>query len=535
MSAPPAARSRRGSPAQPDGRAEPGRRRAGRGRHATSSGDGFGRLVALTMLGALLPGSGLWAAGWRRSGAVVLGAVALAVGALVALALTGRLLDLALRLVVRPNALAVAAGVLVAAGLAWGVVIVVSYHALRPDGLTGAQQVLSGVLVASLVALVVLPTARAAQFGLVQRDLLQTLFSDDAEAADRDPAAVEPDLTDFSNPWSDVPRVNVLLLGSDAGQDRIGVRPDTIMVASIDTASGETTLISLPRNLERPPFPAGTPAARAWPAGFGAEGGLINGVWAWAEENPHLFPRSASPGLVATRDAVAAVTGLTLDYYATVNLQGFEDLIDAMGGVRVSVPERLPIGGGLNLATGRNYPITGWIEPGRQRLDGYRALWFARSRARSDDYDRMRRQRCLIGAVVQQADPTRLALAFPRLAASAQANVTTDVRQRELDAWVELAFRVKEAEIRSLPLTNEVIDPGSPNYPRIRALVQQAIHPPPLPEPPADAPADADADADVTETEEGETARGEAATEPSPDPTAVDPRTPTQDLSAVCG
>ncbi len=64
------------------------------------------------------------------------------------------------------------------------------------------------------------------------------------------------------DPWADQPRVNVLLIGSDAGADRTGVRPDTMILASIDTASGNTVLFSLPRSLQHAPFAGGTPGAR---------------------------------------------------------------------------------------------------------------------------------------------------------------------------------------------------------------------------------------------------------------------------------
>ena len=55
-----------------------------------------------------------------------------------------------------------------------------------------------------------------------------------------------------------------------------------------------------------------------------------------------------------------------------VDLRGFQRFIDAVGGIEIDVKKRTPIGGGTS-------PIRGWIEPGRQRLDGYHALWYARS------------------------------------------------------------------------------------------------------------------------------------------------------------
>ena len=62
-----------------------------------------------------------------------------------------------------------------------------------------------------------------------------------------------------SDPWADKPRLNILLLGGDAGKGRVGTRTDTVILASIDTKTGDTTLFSLPRNTARMPFPSDSP------------------------------------------------------------------------------------------------------------------------------------------------------------------------------------------------------------------------------------------------------------------------------------
>ena len=60
----------------------------------------------------------------------------------------------------------------------------------------------------------------------------------------------------------------MLLVGSDAGPDRKGTRTDTMMLASIDTTTGRTTLFALPRNIGYAQFPPGTPMAEKFPKGF---------------------------------------------------------------------------------------------------------------------------------------------------------------------------------------------------------------------------------------------------------------------------
>ena len=68
--------------------------------------------------------------------------------------------------------------------------------------------------------------------------------------------------------WQQLPRLNVLLLGADDGEGREGTRTDTVMVASIDTKTGDTALISLTRNWMRMPFPADSPLHKIYPTGF---------------------------------------------------------------------------------------------------------------------------------------------------------------------------------------------------------------------------------------------------------------------------
>src|SRR5690606_3013072 len=67
-------------------------------------------------------------------------------------------------------------------------------------------------------------------------------------------------------------RYNFLLLGGDAGEDRDGLRPDSITLASVDAVTGEAVLIGLPRNLELVPFAAGSPMEQRYPEGYGVEG-----------------------------------------------------------------------------------------------------------------------------------------------------------------------------------------------------------------------------------------------------------------------
>jgi LCP family protein required for cell wall assembly len=240
-------------------------------------------------------------------------------------------------------------------------------------------------------------------------------------------------------------------------------------------------LFSLPRNLERVPFPLGTGGNQAWPKGYHCpqDQCLLNAIWQWAEtDGKRFYPNVKRPGLAATEDAVEGITGLRVDTYAMLNLAGFPAVVNAMGGVTVDIHERLPIGGNGDPTTSYYHNPSGWLEVGdNQHLNGYKALWFARSRYTTSDFDRMRRQRCVIGAVVNQADVQKVARGFPALAKAAKSNISTGVKLSELPAWVELAMRIQKGTgVRSLAFDDHVIpNRADPDYPHIRRLVSDAL------------------------------------------------------------
>jgi len=447
-------------------------------RHAIRSKGGL-RFIAVSLL-SLIPGAGLLALGRRVVGGLLLFVTLAAAGLAVFAVVAGQARDRALALAVRPNALLVAAGIAVLAALVWAVSVAVTGWLGRPRQTRRSQRVLATAFVAVLTLAVAAPGAFAARYALIQRDVVQSLFAGGG-------AGVGPALHgavaapgQASDPWKDTPRVNVLLLGSDAGADRTGVRTDSMIVASIDTKTGRTVLLGLPRSLQKVPFPADNPLRQIWPNGFNCgDQCLLNAVWEQAEQHKELFKGDPHPGLTTTRGVIGEVLGLRIDYYTILDLDGFSGLVDAMGGVVVNVPREIPIGGGHNLKTGAPLPIHGYVHKGRHRLDGREALWFARSREGSDDYDRMRRQRCMVGALLDQSNPVKLFASYPRLAQVLKDNLQTDVPRSDLAAWVTLVERVQRGGIVSLPFTNDVISTVHPDFGAIRRYVAESLNPPP--------------------------------------------------------
>jgi polyisoprenyl-teichoic acid--peptidoglycan teichoic acid transferase len=447
-----------------------------RGSHATQTGQGFSWVLGWTILGAVLPGSGLVAAGRRRAGGVLLVLLGVTLSALAALAMLGHPVKRIIDLAVNPTRLLILASIAVVVALAWvAVVVVTNLELSRYASLTRLQRSFSWIVVVAIVVGIGLPGYEVSHYALIQRDLVKAVFS----SSEQNSRGAAPNLIK-ADPWADTPRMNVLLIGSDAGADRVGVRPDTLILASIDTKTGDTVLFSLPRNLERVPFPLGTGGNEAWPHGFycALDQCLLNAIWQWAETGgKKYYPNEKRPGLAATEDAVQGVLGLRVDTYAMLNLQGFPAFVNAIGGVTVDVHERLPIGGNGDPASPYYHRATGWIEKGdNQHLYGYKALWFARSRWMSDDFHRMRRQRCIIGAVIDQADPVKVARGFPAIARAAKSNISTGIKLSELPAWAELTERIKRATVRSLPLDDNVIpNRTDPDYQHIHKIVTKAL------------------------------------------------------------
>lgn len=447
----------------------------------------FGRVAVLTVAGTAIPGLGLIAArrwGWGGLVLAVFGTAGLIV-VLWALVDPQSVTAMA----VRPSALRVLAVLLVVLAALWVSVVVASHLALRTRP-TRSDRLLGAGLVAVLSFAVAAPLLVAARYGVEQADLIDSVFrsEDQSNSATRptlQPAPGEqagaPGQPAPLDAWRDKPRLNVLLLGGDADEGRVGTRTDTVILASIDTASGDTTLISVPRNTARMPFPIDSALRRYYPYGFTDGNGsnpefFLNAIY---NNVPALVPGDVlgatdNLGADALKLAVGEAVGLDVDYYALVNLEGFEALVNALGGIRLNVNTYIPIGGN----TDRGIPPSDWIEPGENKLlKGKQALWYARGRWGSNDFDRMDRQRCVIDAVIDQANPANLVTRYQQIARAGQDLVQTDMPQEVLPMMVELGLRAKDGNVRSVVFkTGESgFVSANPDFARMRSRVRAAL------------------------------------------------------------
>jgi LCP family protein required for cell wall assembly len=413
----------------------------------------FRRALRLCLLSAVAPGSAQLAVGNRWVGRIALGLYALALAGLGYLVWTYRD-DRAglIGLVTDPDVLQVfRIGVGVAA-VAWLVLFVDAWRLARPLRLTRVRSAVVLVLNTALVVGVLGTAVYANRVSTAGREAVNEVFTAESTS---------PPLQG---------RYNILLIGSDSGKGRTGIRPDSMTVVSIDASTGSTVLVSLPRNLEDVPFREGSPMRTLFPYGYncGAEC-LLNAVHTEAEDRQDLYPGAEDPGLEATIDAVEGVTDLSINYYVMVNLKGFSSLVDAVGGVEVDVKTRLAMFGHDDAYVDR------YIEPGRQKLDGDQALWYARSRVQSDDYTRMGRQKCLMAAMLDQLSPQKVLLNATDLARSGAQLISTNMPSEELGDFADLALKARSTKIRTVSLVPPVVSTVDPDYDVIHRMIKQAI------------------------------------------------------------
>jgi polyisoprenyl-teichoic acid--peptidoglycan teichoic acid transferase len=370
---------------------------------------------------------------------------------------------------------------ILAVGFAVGMVLwlgalVVTYLRTRPLRPTKPQRFLGAAMTMLLGLVVVTPLATASYYAMVQRDFLNTAVPNEQSAT----APTIEHRTD-ANPWGDKKRVNLLLLGGDGGVGRTGIRTDSVILVSIDTQTGRTVMFSLPRNLRNVPFPEDSPLATLYPDGFNeccSPGeSMLNAIYRNVPAaHPGVLGDSDNEGADAVKEGVSGALGIPVDYYLLVNLNGFQQIVDAIGGITVNINEPVPINGN----TDKHILPTGYLQPGPdQHLNGFDALWFTRGRYGSTDYKRMERQRCAMNAIVKEARPVKLLTRYTQLASASKKIMRTDIPQNMLPAFVDTALKMKGSPLKSVVFQlSAQFNPNDPDFDYVHAAVQKALHPP---------------------------------------------------------
>ncbi|MBA2952777.1 LCP family protein [Nocardioides sp. CGMCC 1.13656] len=450
----------------------PGRHRAERAPRGYRRARTLAGALGITVLGAVLPGVGyIWSR--RRLGWAVL---VLFLGGLAVAGYYAGDLSRAVDLAFDPARLQALRFLLGALLAMWLFVVATTYLMVRPIGMAWLEKSLGVVVVVLLCVLGSIPAVQAMRIANSQRDLVATVF-------DNEQTATAPTNVTKADPWAGKDRVNVLLLGGDGGVGRTGIRTDSVILLSMDTRTGRAVTFSLPRNMMNAQFPEDSPLHEVFPDGYrstdpDADAGfwMLNAIYG---QVPTMYPgilgTSENEGADAIKQAVSGSLGVDVDYYMLINLLGFQQLVDAIGGVTVNINEPIAINGN----TDAGIPPTGYLDPGPdQHLDGFHALWYSRGRWGSDDYERMLRQRCMVNAIVDAADPLNVLRRYQDLAAAGKEILRTDVPRDLMPAFVDLALKVKGKKMRSIAFVNsDKFFSGDPDYDWMRSVVAKALGP----------------------------------------------------------
>ncbi|MGN9780549.1 LCP family protein [Nonomuraea sp. ZG12] len=492
--------------------------KAGAGKNASGPARpaDVGAIIGWTLLSVFVPGIAHLRAGRRRTGLILISAYAVVLLGVLAFVLFS--LD-NVGIYMRSSVHTTVTALAVLGALCWFALVISSYITLGPNRLNQQGQIVSGIVVGVVCVAVMAPFALAATTVQAGSGAMQNIFRSAEDDPDIAPIKEE-------DPWNGKDRVNFLLVGGDAAGNRTGVRTDSMNVASVHIPTGTTVLYSLPRNLQHVRFPPSSPLRKQFPNGFMAElpqGGLLNEVWQYATDHPDLAG-GKNKGPRALMDAIGHTLGLKIDYYAMVNMYGFADLVDAIGGLQIRVERDIKWGG--------HYGTAGTIKAGNRRLSGEETLWYGRSRVESDDFNRMSRQRCVIAAFAQQATPQKILTNFTDLARATKRLAQTNIPQELLEPLVPLALKVKDAKISSLQFVPPEYWPGNPDWAKIRKASAKAIQD-------SLKPARRARTADVTASPGAPTATatppGTAAAKPTATPTRKTQKAGSTSLDEACG
>lgn len=215
-------------------------------------------------------------------------------------------------------------------------------------------------------------------------------------------------------------RVTFLLLGTDQNAIREQRHEvpltDSMIVMSINASHTKLTMISVPRDTVDVPLPDGT---------------------IWRQKLNSIYSQK---GVDTLRDALGGLLGAKIDYTIVVNMDDFAAIVDAFGGVNLTVPQAID-----DPSIGLN------IQAGKQHLDGKTALLFSRSRETTNDFSRADRQhRVLLALLAKFTDPKTKIDVLSLL--RGLRSLKTDIPPDKIPTLVEIARRSRKADVTSAVL-----------------------------------------------------------------------------------
>jgi polyisoprenyl-teichoic acid--peptidoglycan teichoic acid transferase len=342
--------------------------------------------------------------------------------------------------------------------LAWRVAAVL--HAFADRRYPRMPGRLGAIGLAILLVVTAAPHVIAWNYGLTAQAMFGQIFG---ESATRSVSTVPPP--------ADRERLNVLLIGVDSGPGRTESLTDSMILVSLDPVGRTVSMVSIPRDLANVPLGNGNV--------FGPK---INSLVSWADRHPTEFPHG---GIRALEDAIGTLFGIPIHYYARVALRGFVGMVDAVGGIDITVRKALadPNYGGFGVGPGWS------IEPGPHHLDGANALAYARIRKSTgeSDFTRAARQQEVLVALRDRAVNAGLLFSLPRLMPAIGATVRTDLPPDRLPQLAALAEQIDGSAVTKLVLGSPFIKSGGstqygsiyvPVMAKIQAMARVVFGPP---------------------------------------------------------
>lgn len=223
----------------------------------------------------------------------------------------------------------------------------------------------------------------------------------------------------------------VLLIGVDKRAEAIneGVRSDTLILVRVNPLQNWATMLSIPRDSVAP-LPDGTY-------------GKVNRAFSYGYYNAESLYGSGTiadaGGGAAAAETLERFLKIKVDYIAQVDFQGFERIVDSIGGITVDVKQTLidPEYPTENHGVERIY-----IPAGLQIMDGRTSLIYARSRHASNDFDRSKRQQQVLKDVLRQVRSRDLAAnvsLLPKWVGVLEQNVRTTLPIGDISTMTDLA------------------------------------------------------------------------------------------------
>ena len=248
-------------------------------------------------------------------------------------------------------------------------------------------------------------------------------------------------------PLTDNETINFLLIGSDK-RPGSSYRTDTIVVAVVWPKEGQVSLISIPRDLW------------IYIPTVGMQ--RVNTAYQSGELNGYI---GGGPGLL--KETITYNLGIRIDHTAMVDFDGFRRIVDTLGGVEVPIACSYTDWRLIDPSYDQYNEDNWWmytVGPGQIHMDGDLALWYARARSKSNDFDRGRRQQEVIRAIIGQALQTSTFSKIPQLYNDLSSTVITDLELADVVRMAPYALNFTNANIRGYyirpPYVSSWMTPG---------------------------------------------------------------------------